>query len=162
MQKKPISSEEIDEAKVLSQAAGLCSRREYCVSQMREKLAAWGLPEDARERVIHRLVDERFIDELRFARAYAMDKMRYNHWGRVKIGQMLRLMGIPAALRQTALDELPADEYTAILQRLARQKRPALKARNDYELRGKLMRFLAGRGFEADEVARAIDDERLS
>ena len=50
MQKKPISSEEIDEAKVLSQAAGLCSRREYCVSQMHEKLAAWGLPDDARER----------------------------------------------------------------------------------------------------------------
>jgi regulatory protein len=162
MQKKPISSEEIDEAKALSQAAALCSRREYCVSQMREKLAAWGLPDDARERVIQRLVDERFIDEQRFARAYAMDKMRYNHWGRVKISQMLRLMGIPAALRETALEELPADEYTAILQRLARQKRPALKARNDYELRGKLMRFLVGRGFEADEVARAIDDERLS
>ena len=71
----------------------------------------------------------------------------------------LRKATVNLELRQW---EYAIDEYAAILQRLARQKRPTLKARNDYELRGKLMRFLAGRGFEADEVARAIDDERLS
>ena len=150
------------EQEAYQRLSALCAMGERCSHDVQEKLKRMGVDEDAAERIVARLVKEGFIDEERYAQAFANDKFRYNHWGRVKIGQMLRLMGIPAALRETALDELPADEYTAILQRLARQTRPTLKARNDYELRGKLMRFLAGRGFEADEVARAIDDERLS
>lgn len=160
--KKPIPSIELEEKNALARASALCSQREYCVSQIEEKLEGWGQSPEACERIISRLIEERFIDEARFSRAYALDKMRYNHWGRVKIRQMLRQLGISAADREAAINELPDDEYFAILRRVAEQKLPSIKARNDYELRGKLMRFLAGRGFELDEASSAIDEIRLT
>ena len=160
MQNRTISSVEIDEKNALLRASALCSQRECCVSQIKEKLIGWGQSPEACERIISQLKEERFIDEARFCRAYALDKMRYNHWGRVKIGQMLRLMGVSNSDREEALTELPEDEYSGILRQLAEKKRPSIKARSDYELRMKLLRFLVGRGFELDEAASAIDKNK--
>lgn len=153
---------EIEEKNALARAAALCSQREYCVSQIEEKLVAWGQSTEACERIISKLIEERFIDEARFSRAYALDKMRYNHWGRVKIRQMLRMLGVSNADREAAIAELPDDEYFSILRHLVEQKLPTVKARSEYELRGKLLRFLTGRGFELDEASSAIDENRLT
>ncbi len=151
---------EIEEKNALARAAALCSQREYCVSQIEEKLVAWGQSAEACERIISKLIEERFIDEARFSRAYALDKMRYNHWGRVKIRQMLRMLGVSNADREAAIAELPDGEYFSILRHLVEQKLPTVKARSEYELRGKLLRFLTGRGFELDEASSAIDENR--
>ncbi len=148
MQKRTIPSKEIDEKTALQRAAALCSTREYCVSEIEEKLQRWGASSDAIEHIIARLVEERFIDEARFCRAYALDKLRYNHWGRMKISQALRLLGVSDQDRENALKQIPAEEYAEILHHLIESKLPTIKASSEYELRGKLMRFLAGRGFE--------------
>jgi regulatory protein len=154
MQKDTIPSE----SEAFNRAASLCSRSEYCTSQIGEKLYRWGLPAEVRERVLARLVAERYIDESRFARAYALDKLRYNHWGRVKIDQMLTMLDIPADARQAAIDELPEDEYESILHRLVEQKWPSIQGRSDYERRAKLARYLVGKGFEASLAFRMLDD----
>ncbi|MBQ8052040.1 MAG: RecX family transcriptional regulator [Bacteroidaceae bacterium] len=155
MQKTAIPSEK----EALSRAQALCSRRECCVSEIREKLTLWQQPVAVQDRIIERLQSEGYIDELRFSRAYALDKMRYNHWGRQKIAQMLRLLDVPDRDRQTALRELPDDEYLDILRRALRSKLPTIRARNDYERRGKLMRFLLGRGFEMDLIREVMEGE---
>ena len=148
MQKTSIPSEK----EALSRAESLCVRKECCVSEIREKLTLWQQPSEVQQRIIDRLLSEGFIDERRFCKAYALDKLRYNHWGRIKIDQMLRLLGCSSADRREALDQLPDEEYMAILSRLAQTKLPTIKASNDYERRGKLMRFLMGKGFESDLI----------
>lgn len=153
MQKNTIPSE----SEAFNRTASLCSRSEHCTSQIQEKLSLWGVPSEVQDRVISRLLDERFIDEARFARAYALDKLRYSRWGRVKIDQMLRLLDISAAHRKAALDDLPEDEYLDILQHLIRQKRPSIQGRNDYERRAKLARYIVGKGFEPSLTFQALD-----
>ena len=153
MQKTSISSEK----EALSRAEALCSRRECCVSEIREKLTLWQQSAEVQERIIERLLSEGYIDELRYCKAYALDKLRYNHWGRVKIDQMLRLLGCSSADRREALGQLPPDEYREILSRLAQSKLPSIKASSDYERRGKLMRFLLGKGFEMDLISEVLD-----
>ena len=124
MQKGSILSEK----EVFNKTAALCSRSEYCISQIEEKLVRWGVEPDVQERVLARLVEENYINESRFCRAYALDKLRYNHWGRVKIDQMLRMMGLSCSDRRAALDELPEDEYHDVLQRLVASKMPTIRA----------------------------------
>lgn len=144
--------DEMEEKEALQRAAALCSRRECCVREIEEKLQRWEVPTEAQERIISRLLAERFIDEARFCRAYALDKMRYNHWGRLKIDQMLRMMGLSEHDRRTALEQLPEDEYLDTLEKVARSKASTITGKSDYERRGKLMRFLFGRGFEPELI----------
>ena len=97
---------ELTEEQALAKAAALCSSSEKCTGQILSKLAAWGMDTAQSEHIIQRLQAEKFIDDSRFCRAYCADKMRYNHWGRIKIRQALRMLGLDGdsyTLRQKLL-----------------------------------------------------------
>ena len=76
--------------KALNIAAGICSQKEYCTQEIREKLQKWELSENEITHILTSLRQHRFIDDRRFATFYARDKFRFNKWGRQKIAQMLR------------------------------------------------------------------------
>ena len=77
-----------------------CSTAERCIQDVQKKIDAAGLPPDASERIIARLLKERFIDESRFTRFFVNDKLRFNKWGRVKIGYELYKKNIPLPIRE--------------------------------------------------------------
>ncbi len=87
----------------LKKAAALCSRAEYCESQIEEKLRRWGADEEETARIIAKLIDEKYIDNERYCRAFVNDKFRYAHWGRMKIRQALRFQGLPDGTVSEAL-----------------------------------------------------------
>ena len=76
---------------LLSKAMNLCSKREYCCHDIREKLLTWGISKNDSERIISVLTSERFIDEARYANAFVKDKFKYNKWGKVKIAAHLKI-----------------------------------------------------------------------
>ena len=132
--------------------ASLCSGSEHCESEVREKLQRGGMSPDDIQRIVDYLYEEQYLDNLRYCRAFAHDKLRFARWGRVKIQQALRQKAIPDAAISIALDELSEAEYRRILHDLAQQKERTLKDEDEYTRRGKLIRFLAGRGFTMDEI----------
>ena len=114
------------------------------------------MPADVVERVLGRLVDERFIDDERFARMFVRDKMRFDRWGSRKIEQSLRMKGVAQDIVDGVLADVPADDYVEILRPLLAAKRRTVKAASDYELDAKLMRFAMGRGFTMDVIRRCM------
>lgn len=141
--------------------AALCAQAEHCEYEMQEKMRRWEIADDAQARVMQRLITERYVDDERFARAFANDKVKYNKWGRRKVEQAMWLKHIAEDIRQRVLDSIDDEEYIAILRPLLQQKRRSIKARNDYELRQKLIKFAIGRGFTMDIIKQciSIDDE---
>lgn len=141
--------------------AALCAQAEHCEYEMQEKMRRWEIADDAQARVMQRLITERYVDDERFARAFANDKVKYNKWGRRKVEQAMWLKHIAEDIRQRVLDSIDDEEYIAILRPLLQQKRHSVKAHNDYELRQKLIKFAIGRGFTMDIIKQciSIDDE---
>lgn len=136
--------------------AALCSVSEHCENEIREKLHRVAVTQQDIERVVERLYDGGYLDTMRYCRAFSRDKLRFSHWGRVKIGQALRMKGLPSDDIRTALDELPSDEYKSILCDLLQQKMRMLTDEDEYVRRGKLMRYAVGRGFTFDEISDAL------
>ena len=128
---------------------------------MRKKLIAWQIPSTDAERILDSLVDDRFVDDRRFARAFAADKMRFSGWGRYKIMRGLMAKRIDRATIDQALDALDVDEYASTARRVLISKARAIAEGNTYEGRTKLFRFGASRGFETDLIARLIRAENL-
>ena len=139
--------------------AALCAQAEHCQWEMGEKMRKWEIPEEAQARIMERLVKERYVDDERFARAFAKDKVRYNKWGRRKVEQALWQKHIDEDIRKNVLNEIDDEEYLSVLRPLLKQKRKSIKAQNDYELNQKLMRFALGRGFTFDIIKQCIDVE---
>ena len=105
---------------------------------------------------MQRLVQEKYIDESRYCRAFINDKVRFARWGRIKIAQALRQKQIPSSLYLPLLDEIDEACYSEQLRRLLEAKQREVKGRNAYERKAKLVRFALGRGYEMDEICRFI------
>ena len=146
----------ITETEALNKVAAYCSAAEHCRAEISEKLQRWGLPYDAINRILKRLVDEKYIDEERFCRAFVNDKYRFAKWGKVKIAQALQLKKVPYNTCRQFLNEIDEEEYLSILDRLLTAKRKSIHAENEYELNGKLKRFALSRGFEMKDSRHCI------
>ena len=142
--------------KVLNRLRGLCSRREYCVADVLKK-ATDGLEGDraAAQEVVDVLVKEKYVDDLRYASAYARDKAAIQGWGEVKIIYMLTAKGVSRGIIDMALEEIDQDKADSRLEKLLENKLRSLK--DDPQCRLKLLRFALGRGYGYDEVSKVVD-----
>jgi len=153
---------EMTEQEAYLQLATPCAQAEHCEQEMRDKMKRWEIDETAQNRIIDRLVKERYIDNERYARAFVKDKIRYNKWGRRKVQQALWMKRIDNDIQQRVLDEIDDKEYLDVLRPLLKQKRKSTKAANNYELNQKLVRFALGRGFTFDIIRQCLEvDEEM-
>lgn len=137
--------------------AAICAKAEHCQWEMLEKMRRWELSDEAQARVMERLVKERYVDDERYARAFVLDKIRYNKWGQRKVEQALWQKHIDGDIRQRVLSEVDDEEYLSVLRPLLKQKRRSVKASSDYEMNQKLIRFALGRGFTFDIIRQCLD-----
>ena len=152
---------DMTEQEAYLQLAALCAQAEHCQQEMRDKMRRWELDETVQNRIIDRLIKERYVDDERYARAFVKDKIRYNKWGRRKVQQALWQKHIDAEIQQRVLDEIDEIEYLDILRPLLKQKRKSIKAESDYELNQKLVRFALGRGFGFDIIRQCLNVDNI-
>lgn len=145
-----------DPQKVADRMRALCSRREYCRKDVMKKVMT-ALDGDVAkaEEVVAKLVEERYVDDLRYATAFARDKASIAGWGEAKIRYMLSSKGIDRELIAQALDEVDDKRAETRLEKLMENKVRSLK--DDPQRRLKLLRFGLGRGYSYDKVTEMID-----
>lgn len=142
---------------ILYKLAARCSTSEQCLSDVEAKLKRYDLSEEERTRILQHLVEEKYIDDKRYAEAFVRDKYRFNKWGRIKIAQGLRMKGIDNGTVNVAMGVIDETEYLHILRELIKAKRKSTRGKSDYEVNGKLIRFAIGRGFEFAAIRSCMD-----
>lgn len=133
----------------LALAASQCAQCERCESDIRTKLLDWGMTDDETESIMARLKSDNYINEDRYAAAYARDKFAFNGWGRQKIAYMLKSKGIGGEAINTAIAGISDDDCRQALLRLLKAKARSLKGREPQSARAALLRLAACRGYEA-------------
>lgn len=149
---------QLSEEEARLRLTALCAQGEHCSYEMEEKLRKWGISEEAQARIMAHLINERYIDDERYCRAYIRDKIHYSKWGRRKIEQGLYMKRIDRSLSSAALDEVDDEEYLQVLRPMLKAKWRTIKAGSDYERSGKLIKYALSRGFTFDIIRQCIDD----
>ncbi len=145
------------ESEAFAKLSALCARAEHSSGEMIDKMRRWGMDDESQARVMQRLAQGKYVDDERFARLFADDKIRFDHWGRTKIALTLRRKGIDSGTADRVLDDIDDERYLDILRPLIQAKRRTVKARSDYERTGKLIRYALSRGFSMDLIRRCLD-----
>ena len=140
-------------------ATGRCALREVCRHDIFQKLCQKGLSASDAEKVCDRLEDEKYVDDGRYARAFAHDKILFDGWGKIKVTQALRLKQIPRDVVDAALEEA-ADEtaYHSKLHDVLVTKNRSVKEEDIYKRTEKLVRFAASRGFEPNLIFATLEE----
>ncbi len=138
----------------LQRAASYCVKAERCIRQVRDKLYQWGIRGEDIETIVETLVERQFIDEGRYARAYARDKHRLSSWGTRRIESELRQRGIPSDVVRQAIGELEqecetSDQLRRLLERRLRTISREVPRRKAWE---QLARYALYRGYDYEDI----------
>ena len=135
-----------------------CAYQERCHSEVKEKCRELGLYGDAADEAIAQLVQDNFLNEERYARAYAGGKFRMRQWGKKKISLMLKQKQVSDYCIRKGLSEIDGDEYDRVLWQLAEKKYASLKGEQPVKRTWKTLQFLLQRGYEQD-LSRGVIEE---
>jgi regulatory protein len=129
--------------------------------EVRDKLYEWGQGTNVVENIVSELITGNFLNEERFAKAYAIGKFRQKGWGKIKIKQGLKFKKVPDVLIKKALLGIPYDEYLLMLQKVLSKKEGVLNEKDPYRRSFKLRQYALSRGFDSDLVAEVLKISEL-
>ena len=132
--------------------------RKYCVYQernqqeVRNKLYEWGLHKKEVEETISDLINENFINEERFAIAYAGGKFRMKQWGKIKIKMALQQKKVSDYCIRKALSQIDNRDYQKTLEKIINTYSKKITEKHPIKRKYKIAQYIIGRGFESDLV----------
>lgn len=127
-----------------------CEYQDRCAMEVRRKMAQLLIPDEERDNLMQELIDEKYVDNERFAESFIRGKINQKRWGRVKIRIELQQYGIPAALIDRKLAEVDEDQYFDNLHHLTEK----WNRENPAGERAKMIRHLLAKGYTIDEINR--------
>lgn len=145
-----------DEA--LTSLMRLCARAERSSGDARRLMQNWGIDRQKQQVILKRLIDDRFIDDKRYAEAFVREKIRLSAWGKYKITAALKRKGIADEIIAEALADLNPTDNKKRLQDKLQAKIKHTKYDSEYQLKTKLIRYALSLGFEMDEVMESVND----
>lgn len=134
-----------------------CGYQERCHSEVREKLYNLGIRKKDHDTIIATLIEESYLNEERFAMAFAGGKFRIKKWGRVKIGFALKQKQVSDYSIKKALQQIKEEDYLSVLTSLAKEKYDSLKQEQWLVRRKKTLDYLLQHGYEPGLAGRALE-----
>ena len=131
-----------------------CAYQERSHHEVKKKLyEIGGVSKDDVEDLISTLIQENYLNEERYARAYAGGKFRVKKWGRQKIIQGLKKQYVSAYCIKKGLEEIDDKEYRKNLKKAFDQKKASLKTdKNKFSRMTKMKAYLVQKGFTYEEI----------
>ncbi len=136
----------------LLKAASYCAYQERCYQEVAEKLAEWGIYGTDAGEIMIKLSEQNYLNEERFAKAFAGGKFRTKKWGRAKIRMELKQRNISDYFLKIAMKEIDEDVYMETLKELAAEKFSELKDANTMVRKNKTAKWLMTKGYEGDLI----------
>lgn len=136
-----------------------CAWQERCHKELKQKLYEWGAGKQEVEAIILHCIEHNFLNEERFAKAFAGGKFRTKGWGRQKIIRELKSRDISDYCIRKAMLEIPEEDYIQRLRKWIESRPESRGSGNLFARRAKLAQFLISKGFEADLVWEMLKEQ---
>lgn len=133
-----------------------CAYQERCHSEVKEKLYSLGIWKSEHDLIIATLIEENYLNEERFAIAFAGGKFRIKHWGRTRIRYELKQKQVSDYSIKKALKQIEDGPYEETLRSLAEKKYTSLKGEQYLVRKKKTIDYLIAKGYEADLVNKTV------
>ncbi|HTF17437.1 MAG TPA: regulatory protein RecX [Chryseolinea sp.] len=135
-----------------------CAYQERSHQEVRRKLDSIGVYGNPADEIMVDLITAGYLNEERFAKAFAGGKFRIKGWGRVRIQRELETHGVTKNCIRAGMKEIDDSDYRKTLEKLLRKKAATLPNDTPIVRRDKLGRFAISKGYESDLVWKALDE----
>ncbi len=131
-----------------------CAYQERCHKEVQQKLRAMRMIPEAMDQIILHLLQHDFLNESRFAQAFARGKFKHKQWGKKRITRELIFRNISTYNINLALKEISETEYFNTFNMLAEKRFNQLSEQpvDKHKKRKKIADYLLYRGWESSLV----------
>ena len=135
-----------------------CGYQERCHSEVKEKLFSFRIRKREQEEIVAQLIEENYLNEERFAIAFAGGKFRIKQWGKIKVRSELKKRRVSDYCINIALRQIGDKEYLQMIKKLAAKYSSSVKAEPEIVRKKKTIDYLMQKGFEGELVYRIMSD----
>ena len=129
-----------------------CSYQERCHKEVTQKLYSMYMIPEAIDHIVVKLMQDNFLNEERYAKAFVSGKFRIKKWGKQRLARELKQKDIGKTLITMALQTITDQEYLETFNILAEKKSETIRETNVSKKRKKLADYLLYRGWESHLV----------
>jgi regulatory protein len=158
MNPRPQTKKSFTAFEAFSKICRYCAYQERSHSEVKNKLLEYGLRSAQVDEILAHLITEGFLNEERYAKAFAGGKFRIMKWGKLKIQRELESSGVSPRNIAIGLKEIDSSEYSRALFSLVKKKSSQLEDENIFKKKSKVARFVIGKGFEPELVWETVND----
>jgi regulatory protein len=145
---------------VYDKAVRLLAGRGYAVAELSRRLVRGGADPRYVPIAIERLVASGALDDAEYARSLTRSRVRSKGTSARRVKQELSRHGVSADVAAEAVEEVFVEEEvdeTAVVEQLARRRAETMRGLDPMVRRRRLYAYLARRGYDADDVRRAVE-----
>lgn len=144
----------------LSRMQAYCAYQERCHKEVRQKLREMNMIPMAQDHIMAKLIEENFLNETRFAKAFARGKFRFKYWGKYRIERELKARDINAYNIKEAFKEISNSDYNTHFHKIADKRLKQLESEtNLMKKKQKFISYLQYRGWESHLIFEKWNDE---
>ena len=129
-----------------------CAIQDRCQQDITKKMQHWGLMQDSQDHILEILIQEGYVNELRYAKSFCRGKFKIKKWGRIKIIYELQKKDISEICIKQGLEEIDETTYHNELEKIYKKRKNNIIEANSFIRKKKIAKFLIDKGYESNLV----------
>ena len=146
-----------DEKVILEKMRSYCMYQERCIQEVKKKLTHLQVIPKTKLKIINRLIDDDYLNEVRFATSFIQGKLRIKKWGRIKLNYELRIRGVKKFIIDEEINKISKDDYYDYFNEFSNNKIKILKGSNDQKKRS-FINYFTYRGWENNLIYEKLNE----
>jgi|TARA_B100001093_G_scaffold383832_1_gene369503 regulatory protein len=146
-----------DENIILEKMRSYCMYQERCIKEVKKKLTRLQVTPKTKSKVINHLIDNDYLNEVRFTKSFIQGKLRIKKWGKIKLNYELRIRGVKKFIIDEEINKISKDDYYNYFNEFSNNKIKILKGSKDQKKRS-FINYFTYRGWENNLIYEKLNE----
>ena len=146
-----------DEKVILEKMRSYCMYQERSIQEVKKKLTCLQVISKTKSKIINHLIDNDYLNEVRFAKSFIQGKLRIKKWGKIKLNYELRIRGVKKFIIDEEINKISKDDYYDYFNEFSNNKIKILKGSKDQKKRS-FINYFTYRGWENNLIYEKLNE----
>ena len=145
-----------DEKLILEKMRSYCMYQERCIQEVKKKLTRLQVVPKTKSKIINHLIDDDYLNEVRFTKSFIQGKLRIKKWGRIKLNYELKIRGVKKFIIDEEINKISKEDYYDYFNEFSNNKIKTLKGSKEQKKRS-FINYFTYRGWENNLIYEKLD-----
>ena len=146
-----------DEKLILEKMRLYCMYQERCIQEVKKKLTRLQVVPKSKSKIINHLIDDDYLNEVRFTKSFIQGKLRIKKWGRIKLNYELKIRGIKKFIIDKEINKISKEDYYQYFNEFSNNKIKTLKGSKEQKKRS-FINYFTYRGWENNLIYEKLNE----